>query len=627
MIRFLHGREIPMALLLSGQSLSKSFTSDPLFDDISLDVLEGERLALIGPNGSGKSTLLRILAGKLEPDHGKCARRKGLRVGYLAQEDQFAEGATVEQVLDSALADCALADGAPADCPNEEHQRKTQVSIALGKFGFNDPGALAASLSGGWRKRLALARELVRQPDLLLLDEPTNHLDLEGILWLEKLLSSAPFAFVLVSHDRYLLENSTNRVVELSRAYPQGYFRVTGNYSEFLVKRDEYLVAQARQQETMANLVRREIEWLRRGPKARTTKSQSRIDRAGQMIADLKDLSQRNAAGRTVTIDFADTGRVANKLLVAENLQFSYGPRQLFSDVSFTLTAGDRLGLLGPNGSGKTTLMRLLAGQLPPEQGTIKQARRLSVVWFDQNRQQLDRTQTLRRALCPSGDSVIFRDNAVHVTAWAKRFLFRVDQLDTLVEKLSGGEQARILIARLMLQPADILLLDEPTNDLDIPSLEVLEDGLSQFPGAIVLITHDRYLLDRLSTVLLGLDGRGRAHIYSDYTQWLADQTAPSEPSETAATKTKKASPSAAPKSPGKLSYRDQRELDGIQAQIAAAEQRVAELEQEVAAVAAASDYKLLTAKTTELQAAATAVEILYHRWEELEALRAGKPA
>jgi ATP-binding cassette subfamily F protein uup len=613
-----------MSLLLSGQSLSKSFTSSPLFDDISLDVLEDERLALIGPNGSGKSTLLRILAGTLAPDHGKCTRRRGVRVGYLPQEDQFADGVTVEQVLHDALAAHA----------SEDYEQKTQVGIVLGKFGFEDPGAPAETLSGGWRKRLALARELVQQPDLLLLDEPTNHLDLEGILWLEKVLSSAPFAFVLVSHDRYLLENATNRVVELSRAYPQGYFRVAGNYSEFLVKREEYLAAQARQQEAMANLVRREIEWLRRGPKARTTKSQSRIDRAGQMIAELQGLGQRNAASRTVDIDFTDTGRTANKLLVAENLQFSYAGRRLFSQVGFTLAPGDRLGLLGPNGSGKTTLMRLLAGELAPEQGSIRQARRLSVVWFDQSRQQLDRTQTLRQALCRQGDTVIFRDSAVHVTAWAKRFLFRVDQLDTQVGKLSGGEQARILIANLMLQPADLLLLDEPTNDLDIPSLEVLEEGLAQFPGAIVLITHDRYLLDRLSTIILGLDGRGRAHLYSDYSQWLADQReqaanaasslAESASGAAARDKAKKASSAAAPK-PGKLSYRDQKELDGIQERIAAAEQRVTELEQAVAAIAIGGDYKLLAEKTSELTAATTAVEDLFRRWEELEALRAGK--
>ncbi len=602
-----------MSLLLSCQSLGKSFGSRALFDGISLDVLDEERLGLIGPNGSGKSTLLRILAGELEADSGTCTRRKGLRVGYLPQEDVFEPGVTVEQVLKHALA---------AE-PIEEYERQTRIGIALGKFGFPDSQAPAETLSGGWRKRLALARELIRQPDLLLLDEPTNHLDLEGVLWLEKLLRNAPFAFVMVSHDRYLLENATNRAVELNRAYPQSYFRVSGNYSELLVKRTEFLQAQARQEETLANQVRREIEWLRRGPKARTGKSQSRIDRAGRMMADLADLRVQNAQGKRVDINFSGSGRTANKLLTAEDLEMGFGGRKLFSEVSFTLSPGDRLGLIGSNGSGKTTLLRILSGQLQPQRGTLERARRLEVVWFDQNREQIDRNLTLREALCPQGDQVIFQGNPVHVVAWAKRFLFRTEQLDTPVGKLSGGEQARILIARLMLKPADILLLDEPTNDLDIPSLEVLEDSLTQFSGAIVLITHDRYMLDRLSTMVLGLDGQGGAHLYADYQQWQTAQESrqPAAPEE----KPKKpaAAPPPKPKSV-KLSYKEQRELEEMQERLDAAEQRVETLHQEIAALAG-GDYQRLNAKSGELHDAMQTVEELYRRWEELEAKRASE--
>jgi ATP-binding cassette subfamily F protein uup len=606
-----------MSLLSSNRSLTKSFASSPLFEDISLDLTEGERLGMIGPNGSGKSTLLRIMAGQLEPDQGESTRRKGICVGYLPQEDEFPPGATVTQVLAGAL----------ADQPLEDYERDTQVNITLSRFGFDRPDAPAETLSGGWRKRLALARELIRKPELLLLDEPTNHLDLEGILWLEQFLRNAPFSFVLVSHDRYLLENVTNRVLELNRAYPQGYYRTTGNYSQFLDKRAEYLATQARQQETLANTVRREIEWLRSGTKARTTKSQSRIDRAAQMQADLRALHERNSQGRTVDINFTDSGRTANKLLVADELRFRYGDRTIFSDVSFELAPGDCLGLLGANGSGKTTLMRLLTGELQPDAGRIRQARQLSVVWFDQNRQQIDRTQTLRQALCPHGDMVVYRGNSVHVVAWAKRFLFRTEQLETPVGKLSGGEQSRILIANLMLKSADILLLDEPTNDLDIPSLEVLEESLSQFPGAIVLITHDRLMLDRLSTTILGLDGRGGGHLYSDYTQWLAAQdkaAVVSKAEERTPSKAARPTPASSSK-PTKLSYQQQREFDGMADRIHAAEAQVAALEAEVAAAGTTGDYKLLTAKSTELQAATAEVEAMYHRWEELETLRGGK--
>ena len=607
-----------MAILLSSQGLSKAFGARTLFDDIALEVSDGERLGLIGPNGSGKSTLLKILAGALEPDHGTVTRRKGLRTGYLPQEDAFPAGLTIEQVLKAAL----------AEHPLEDYEREHRVAVMVSKFEFADSTALAETLSGGWRKRLALARELIQEPDVLMLDEPTNHLDLEGILWLEKLLKNATFAVVVVSHDRYLLENAANRVVELSAAYPQGFFRAAGNYSEFLVKREEFLEAQARQQETLQNLVRREIEWLRRGPAARTSKSQSRIDKAGEMIAGLRDLKERNSQGRTADIEFSDTGRNANRLLNVRDLEMGFGDRKLFKKVSFALAPGDRLGLLGSNGSGKTTLVRLLMGQLQPQAGEIKQARSLKLVWFDQKREQIDRTVTLREALCPlGGDSVVYQGSPVHVSAWAQRFLFRKEQLDTVVGKLSGGEQARILIANLMLQPADILLLDEPTNDLDIPSLEVLEESLAQFPGAIVLITHDRYLLDRLSTDVLGLDGRGNAHLYADYTQWLAADRARAD-AEAEAEKAKK--PAAAPPprekaKPVKLSYQQQREYDAIQDKIAAAEAKVETLHEEVGLLAnTGTDYKQLAAKSTELDTATKAVEALYHRWEELETLRGG---
>ncbi len=492
-----------MSLVLSGQSLGKSFGQRPLFTDISIELVEGQRLGLIGPNGSGKSTLLKILAGIEAADSGTRSLRKGARLGYVPQEDRFDAALSIEDVLLAALADLHL----------DDSDRHTRVSTMLAKMNFADRESRVGTLSGGWLKRLAIAATVIAEPDVVLLDEPTNHLDVEGILWLEKLLIGADFAVLLVSHDRYFLQNVTRRVVEINRCYPKGYFSVDGTYADFLAKREEFLAGQAQQQSVLANKVRREVEWLKRGPQARTTKSASRIQRASQLQGELAEVSFRNAQNRSVDIDFSATGRKVNRLLVAKGLAKQLGGRQLFSGLDLTLSPGDKVGLLGPNGSGKSTLLKLLCEELQPDAGTIERAADLRTVEFDQNRQQLDPDQSLRNALSPNGDNVLYQGRPMHVVAWARRFLFQPEQLARPVGGLSGGEQARVLIARLMLRPADLLLLDEPTNDLDIPSLEVLEESLLDFTGALVLVTHDRYLLDRVANVIVALDGESGADL------------------------------------------------------------------------------------------------------------------
>jgi ATP-binding cassette subfamily F protein uup len=597
-----------MAVLLGFESLTKSYGPRPLFAGLTMDLSTGERVGLIGPNGSGKSTLLRLLAGVETPDAGTIAPRRSTRLGYVAQEDFFEAGRTVEQILLDALADSEL----------ENYERATEVNIVMGKVGLADPDQPAEELSGGWRKRLAVARQLVRKPDLLLLDEPTNHLDLEGVLWLEALLKDAPFAYLLVSHDRYFLENATNQTVELNRTFPDGYFRVAGPYSEFLAKRQEFLEGQAAREKTLANRMRREIEWLRRGPAARTGKSTSRIKEAGRLGEQLAEVQYRNRQTGTVLIDFNATGRKTTKLLVATELARSTGDRILFRNLSLTLSPGTKVGLLGPNGSGKSTLQRVLAGELPPDEGKIERAEGLRVVTFAQDRGSLDRATLLRNALTGTGDTVRFNGQSWHVSAWAKRFLFRSEQLDLPVGDLSGGEQARVLIARLMLQPADVLLLDEPTNDLDIASLEVLEDSLAEFPGALVLVTHDRYLLDRLCTEVLALDGRGGVRSFADLAQWSAARHQSPEPKP----KPPAAKPAARPakEKPKRLSHHEKQELAGMEAAILAAEGEVATREGEVQSAGNAADHVRLRAACTALQQAQEAVERLYNRWAELEA-------
>jgi ATP-binding cassette subfamily F protein uup len=587
-----------MPLLLSCQSLTKSFGARPLFEDISLSISDGDRLGLIGPNGSGKSTLLRILAGIETTDSGSTAVRKMAKLGYVPQEVRFAAERSVQQILQEAA-------------PGEDGAAR--IPAALGQAGFENGDALAESLSGGWKRRLAIARELVREPDIVLLDEPTNHLDLEGILWLEKLLQSAAFASVTVSHDRYFLENVATEMIELARLYPGGLFRVKGGYSDFLARKDEFINAQAREQQTLANQVRRELEWLRRGPKARTTKSKARIDAAGRLIEELAEINARRETG-SAQIDFAASGRRTKNLLEARGITKQLGGRALFRNLDLILRPGMRVGLVGANGSGKTTLLRILNGEIAADSGTVERADALRVVYFDQNRRQLDPAASLRKALSPDGDSVIYRDSVVHVAGWAKRFLFRPEQLETAVGRLSGGEQARVLIAQLMLQPADLLLLDEPTNDLDISTLEVLEENLLDFPGALVLVTHDRYLLDRVVTGVLGLDGEGGVELFADYSQWEAAQSVRRKPKAAV----KATEPQAGAGSKKRLSYLDSREWESMEEKILHAEQALEQKKVEVQETAA--DAIRLQVCYAEMLAAQEEVDRLYTRWAELEA-------
>ena len=590
--------------LISCQNISKTFGVRPLFENLSIVISEGERIGLIGPNGSGKSTLVSILAGVEVPDDGIVACRKNLRLAYVPQESRFAPGETVRSVIADALQDEA----------SDEYERESRINIAAGRVGFDSMENEAVSLSGGWKKRLAIARELVRDPDVLLLDEPTNHLDLDGIIWLEKLLAGASFASLIVSHDRYFLENVASDMIEINRIYPEGIYRVKGNYSEFLLKRDEFVETQNKQRESLQNQVRREVEWLRRGPKARTTKSKARIDQAGRMITELADMQSRIVSGST-QIDFSASGRKTKRLIHAEGLHKELGGRTLFKSLTLNLAPGVRLGLVGPNGSGKTTLLRILAGQMEADSGLVERADNLRVVYFDQHRDQLDPSQSLRLALCPHGDHVIFRDRPMHVVSWAKRFLFRTEQLEVSVDRLSGGERARVLIARLMLQPADVLMLDEPTNDLDINTLEVLEENLIDFTGAVVLVTHDRYMLDRVSTIVLGLDGKGNSGLFADYSQW--------EQFRTDAVKNIEVQPvakAAAPKAKKRLSYLEQREWDQMEDLIHEAESKLAAVQRELQDPAVTSDASRLQEAYSKLHPYQAEVDRLYERWAELEA-------
>jgi|HubBroStandDraft_5_1064220.scaffolds.fasta_scaffold07438_5 ATP-binding cassette subfamily F protein uup len=627
-----------MPPILNAQSVTKQFGALPLFKNISLTVEDGDRIGLIGPNGAGKSTLLAVLAGQVEPDSGEVAVRKRARAAYVPQDSRFAAGLTIRQVLEEALAGAHV----------NEAEREGRLRELTGRAGFADLNAEAASLSGGWRKRLAVTEAMVLEPEVMLLDEPTNHLDLAGIEWLEELLRSSSFAAVTVSHDRYFLEATSSQIVELNRVFADGLFRVKGTFSRFLEEKQAYLESQSRQQESLRNQVKTEIEWLRRGPKARTTKSKARIDSANAMIGQLAAMDSRTSVS-TAGIDFEASQRKTKRLVEFENVALAVpsvanegggaGERRLFSGLNFVLTAGMKVGLVGPNGSGKTTLLRLLRGEIEPAEGTIKRADALRMVYFSQMRE-LDENLTLRRALAPEGDGVIHQGRTVHVASWAARFLFTGEQLNQPVRNLSGGERARVLIAKLMLEPADVLLLDEPTNDLDIPTLEILEENLLDFPGALVLVTHDRYLLNRVSSTVLGLDGRGNTGRFADYAQWedwLEEQDEQAKSGQEASKDVRKTARRADGSSVGqqtgagtgagvraasggkkKLSYNEAREFAAIEQRVEESDARLAAARDRVEHPDVATNATALQEALAELDAAQHENDALYARWAEL---------
>ena len=594
------------SLLISTHLASKSYGAQPLFTDISLQVFDNERLGLIGPNGAGKSTFLRILADMEPADSGEISRKRNIHMIYLPQDDVLGPEKTIEETLFHAI---------PKELEAWQVSRRRQEIMSL--IGVDNTKQKIKTLSGGWRKRLAIGQALFQKPELLLMDEPTNHLDLEGILWLENLLKDAPFAFVLVSHDRFFLENTTNRIVELNQRYPEGFLKVEGNYSAFVEKREKCIHEQAKLETVLSNKVRREIEWLRRGPKARTSKARCRIDKAHQLGENLAAVKGRNAKNRSVDIAFDTTHRRTKKLLDAQDLRKTLGGKLLFGNLSLRLAPGIRIGVMGKNGTGKSTLIQILNGNLTPDAGSVKVAEGLRVLTFDQKRELSEGSQTLRQALSPEGDTVIYQGRSFHVTAWAKRFLFQKDQLDMPVSGLSGGEKARVLIANLTLQPADILLLDEPANDLDIPTLEVLEESLEEFPGAIVLITHDRFLMERLCDLLLYLDGDGGAEYFADYDQWLQyrKDRLPATP------QSGETSQSPPNNKPQKLAYEERKELNRIEKQIEKAEGIADNLQRQLHDPKIMCDADRLAERYAQHQEAQKKVEQLYERWEELEAL------
>jgi len=593
-------------ILVNAHGLTKSFAGRTLFTDLSFGIHQGEKVGLVGPNGAGKSTLLKLLTGAVESDSGKIVYRTGMRIGYLEQDPQFEKDAT--------LFDTILGPNTDGD----SYERAMQISSKMGLGQFDDLFPVH-SLSGGWQKRLALARELMKQPELLFLDEPTNHLDVEGVLWLEDFVQSSRITFLTVTHDRLFLQRVATRILDLDPRNPKGLVSIEGGYLAYLEYKMAHTETMQRQEQKMKNTLRRETEWLRRGSIARQTKQQARQSQAAVLKDDVENITSLNRR-RKVGVEFEESQKSPKKLVELEEVSKSFGEKVLFQNLNFILGHRTRVALLGPNGSGKSTLIRILIGQEPPSSGTVKSFDGLQISYFEQGKESLDLNKTIRQNLSGDGDYVHFNGGPVHVGSYLDRFMFGGQKAHLPAHRLSGGEKARLRLAQLMLTPAQVLVLDEPTNDLDTETLEVLEDALKDFPGAVVLVTHDRYFLDSVSDTILALPGPDSEDFeivkFADYFQWEAYHD---ERKTSGASQNQKVSAKAATKGKDKLSFKEKNEFEKMEKLILELEQKLKDqllLLEDPAVTRDGSRLKEINQFISKLE---KEIAEKYSRWSDLE--------
>lgn len=632
--------------ILSVENLSKSYGEKRLFENISFHIAEQQRIGLIGVNGTGKSSLLKIIAGLDTPDSGKIIHANRFVVEYLPQNPSFDEDSNVlDQVFygDSPLIqllrdyEMALADLQESPLDEKKQARvlalqgrmdaadawesNTQAKMILTQLGIHDFSQPIRELSGGQRKRVAMARALIQPADLLILDEPTNHIDNETVEWLEEYLSRYKGALLLVTHDRYFLDRVTNRTFELDRGQLYSY---EGNYATFLEKKAEREENEAAAESKRQNLLRRELAWLRRGAKARTTKQKARVQRA-------EELRDRVVEGPSAKMDMAlGASRLGKKVIEIEHISKSYGERKLVDDFSYIVLPKDRLGIIGPNGSGKSTLLNMLAGRIEPDTGKVEVGQTVKIAYYTQNNVEMD--EKLRAIeYVKEAAEVIHTSDGQTITAsqMMERFLFSPNMQWTPISRLSGGEKRRLYLLRTLMGEPNVLFLDEPTNDLDIQTLSILEDYLEQFPGAVITVSHDRYFLDRTVEHLMAFEGQGQLrHFYGNYSEYLETRREEKEASvpltagSAAEVKPAKSDNSMANRGNNrtrKLSYKDQKEWDEIEDKIASLEERSQKLKQEIAL--SGSDYGKVEKLYAEEQQVAAELEAAVERWAELSAL------
>lgn len=603
-----------MSLIVSCQNLSHSFGGRTLFEGISFGVNEKDKIGLIGPNGVGKSTLLKIMLKKVKPDKGEVIHRTGVSFGYLEQQPEFDNSKSwMENVL--AVTD----DYAHAF----EWLSKLNLSDIDGDRKFSE-------FSGGMQKRMALARELAKNPDFLFLDEPTNHLDVDSIIWLEDFLAEQNISFLMITHDRLFLERTCTQILDLDKKNPNFLLNSKTDFATHLENKMMLFEQQKSTLEKKKNTLTRETEWLRRGAQARQTKQKARQQSHAVLSDEVKDLKAKVNI-KDIEFDFGEQ-KGPKKLVEFSHVDFSYGEQKIWQDFNYIVSSKTRLGILGLNGSGKSTLLKMIAGELVPNKGHIKFAENIKISYFEQTKDTIKGQVSVLKNICPQGDYVNFQGEYIFAKSYLERFGFAYEQMDLIAEKLSGGEKSRLRLAQLMLTEAQVLLLDEPTNDLDLETLMALEQSLDSFPGAVILVSHDRYFMDRVSNQILSINNQ-KYEFFGNYFQWenwftsqtekekLGQKNAEStsfvqENQTTVEDQTKKS-----PKKKG-LSYKEEIEFQKMEEVIHQKEDELSSLQKEVTSSEVQSNSQKVFEIYKKIETLQAEVESLYNRWSHLETKR-----
>lgn len=618
--------------LINIRDIHWGFGGAPLLEGIDLQVEAGERICLLGRNGAGKSSLLRLIGRKTAPDSGEILYRRGVTIGAMEQEVPQDMGGTVFEVVAGGISRLSASGSYPESAGNRAkmpegnafpaedrlHDNTARaVEMTLSRTGL-DPAPAFASLSAGMKRRVLFARALAAEPDLLVLDEPTNHLDIEAIEWMESYILRHVKTLLFVTHDRRFLKKIATRIVELDRG---GLVSYNCDYDTYRARREGFLETQTRHQQRMDKKLCKEEAWIRQGIKARRTRNMGRV-RALQKLREQVRQRRKHVGNARIRLQQAEmTGRI---VIQAKDLALSYGDNPIIKNCSTTIMRGDKVGLIGPNGIGKTTLLNVLLKQMVPDRGEVKHGTRIQIAYYDQLRARLDLELTVRQNVAPDNDFIVFNGRKRHVISYLQDFLFTPDRCRTPVKILSGGERNRLMLARLFIQPANVLVLDEPTNDLDMETLELLEELLLEFSGTVLLVSHDRFFLNHVVTSTLAFEGQGRIVEYpGGYDDWLAQRPAPEAKASQKSSKPSKGKsfrqtdkPSTKPE---KLGYMQARELEQLPAKIEALE---AEQHQIQATMADPAFYKQSKEDITEMHNRLAALEnsiaAAYARWEEL---------